>query len=41
MSPLGALDRWVRASLQKDLKEIFALLQQTRSSSPMIWAEAI
>ena len=27
--PLGALDRLVRASLQKDLKEIFARLQQT------------
>src|SRR6516225_11574158 len=27
--PLGALDRLVRASLQKDLKEIFARLSQT------------
>src|SRR5881398_272625 len=27
--PLGALDPLVRASLQKDLKEIFARLQQT------------
>jgi osmoprotectant transport system ATP-binding protein len=27
--PLGALDPLVRASLQKDLKEIFAQLQQT------------
>jgi osmoprotectant transport system ATP-binding protein len=27
--PLGALDPLVRAALQKDLKEIFARLQQT------------
>src|SRR5438046_4634485 len=37
--PLGALDPLVRASLQKDLKEIFDAYDKHRSSSPTIWRE--
>ena len=39
--PLGALDPLVRASLQKDLKEIFARLQQTVVFVTLDLAEAI
>jgi osmoprotectant transport system ATP-binding protein len=35
--PLGALDPLVRASLQKDLKEIFTRLGQTVFLSLTIW----
>jgi len=39
--PLGALDPLVRAALQKDLKEIFARLQQTALFVTHDLAEAI
>ena len=39
--PLGALDPLVRASLQKDLKEIFARLRKQRSSSLTIWRKQL